>query len=379
MSSSNILKVKVINMKKNIAYKYRIYPNQAQQVLISKTFGCVRFIFNKMLGDRIAYYKETGLSLKNTPAKYKKEYEWLKEVDSLALANAQLHLDVAYKNFFRDKKVGFPKFKSKKHSSNSYTTNMVNNNIKLIGNKIYLPKLKGIRIKKHREIPENYKIKSVTVSKTPTNKYYVSILCEYEADVLENVGTNYLWLDYAMNGLYVASDNSRGDYPRFYRQLEKKLHREQRKLSKMIKGSNNYQKQKYKVAKVHEKITNSRKDYLHKTSHQIANEVDGVCIEDLNLQAMSKSMHFGKSVHDNGYGLFLNMLSYKLERQGKKLIRVDKFYPSSKTCSCCGYIKKELKLSDRIYECPQCGMVLDRDYNASINIKREGMRLASIY
>ena len=379
MSSSNILKVKVINMKKNIAYKYRIYPNQAQQVLISKTFGCVRFIFNKMLGDRLVYYKETGLSLKNTPAKYKKEYEWLKEVDSLALANAQLHLDVAYKNFFRDKKVGFPKFKSKKHSSNSYTTNMVNNNIKLIGNKIYLPKLKGIRIKKHREIPENYKIKSVTVSKTPTNKYYVSILCEYEADVLENVGTNYLGLDYAMNGLYVASDNRRGDYPRFYRQLEKKLHREQRKLSKMIKGSNNYRKQKYKVAKVHEKIANSRKDYLHKTSHQIANEVDGVCVEDLNMQAMSKSMHFGKSVHDNGYGLFLNMLSYKLERQGKKLIRVDKFYPSSKTCSCCGYIHKELKLSDRIYECPQCGMVIDRDYNASINIKKEGMRLASIY
>ena len=379
MSSNNILKVKVINIKKNIAYKYRIYPNQSQQVLISKTFGCVRFIFNKMLQDRIAYYKETGLSLQNTPAKYKKEYEWLKEVDSLALANAQLHLDVAYKNFFRDKKVGFPKFKSKKHSSNSYTTNMVNNNIKLIGNKIYLPKLKGIRIKKHREIPENYKIKSVTVSKTPTNKYYVSILCEYEADVLENVGTNYLGLDYAMNGLYVASDNRRGDYPRFYRQLEKKLHREQRKLTKMIKGSNNYGKQKYKVAKVHEKIANSRKDYLHKTSHQIANEVDGVCVEDLNMQSMSKSMHFGKSVHDNGYGLFLNMLSYKLERQGKKLIKIDKFYPSSKTCSCCGYIHKELKLSDRIYECPQCGMVLDRDYNASINIKREGMRLASIH
>ena len=130
---------------------------------------------------------------------------------------------------------------------------------------------------------------------------------------------------------------------------------------------------------MHEKISNCRKDYLHKTSHQIANEVDGVCVEDLNMQAMSKSMYFGKSVHDNGYGLFLNMLSYKLERQGKKLIKIDKFYPSSKTCSCCGYIKKELKLSDRIYECPQCGMVLDRDYNASINIKREGMRLASIH
>ena len=366
-------------MKKNIAYKNRIYPNKEQQLLISKTFGCVRFIFNKMLQERIDYYKETGLSLKNTPAKYKKEFEWLKEVDSLALANAQLHLDVAYKNFFRDKKVGFPKFKSKKHSSNSYTTNMVNNNIKLIGNKIYLPKLKGIRMKIHREIPSVYKIKSVTVSRTSTGKYYVSVLCEYESEVIENTGNNYLGLDYAMNGLYVASDNTCGDYPSFYRQLEKKLAREQRKLSKMTKGSNNYKKQKYKLAKVHEKIANCRKDFLHKTSYQIANEVDGVCVEDLNMQAMSKSMHFGKSVHDNGYGLFLNMLSYKLERQGKKLIKIDKFYPSSKTCSCCGYIHKELKLSDRIYECPQCGMVLDRDYNASINIKREGMRLASIH
>ena len=366
-------------MKKNKAYKYRIYPNNEQQILISKTFGCVRFIFNKMLEERIAYYKETGLSYKNTPAKYKKDYEWLKEVDSLALANAQLHLDAAYKNFFRDKKVGFPKFKSKKRSSDSYTTNMVNNNIKLIGNKIYLPKLKGIRIKRHREIPDGHKIKSVTVSRTPADKYYVSILCEYEAEATQHKGTDYLGLDYAMNGLYAASNNTRCDYPGFYRKLESKLHREQRKLSKMIKGSNNYRKQRIRVCKVHEKISNCRKDFLHKASYQIANDADGVCVEDLNMQAMSKSMNFGKSVHDNGYGMFLTLLSYKLEEKGKQLIRIDKFYPSSKTCSCCGYIHKELQLSHRIYECPQCGMKIDRDYNASINIQREGMRLAGIY
>ena len=255
---------------------------------------------------------------------------------------------------------------------------MVNNNIKLTEKMIYLPKIKGIKIKKHREIPEGYKIKSVTVSKTPTNKYYVSILCEYEVEVIENKGSNYIGLDYAMNGLYVASDNTRGDYPRFYRQLEEKLAREQRKLSRMTKGSNNYKKQKNRVAKVHEKIANCRKDFLHKTSHQIANEVDGVCVEDLNMQTMSKSLHFGISVHDNGYGMFLSMLSYKLEEQGKKLIKVDKFYPSSKTCSCCGYIKNDLKLSERIYECPQCGMILDRDYNASLNILKEGIRLVTI-
>ena len=186
MSSRNILKVKVINMKKNIAYKFRIYPNKEQRLLMGKTFGCVRFIFNKMLEDRIKYYNETGLYLNNTPAMYKKEFEWLKEVDSLALANAQMHLNVAYKNFFRDKKVGFPKFKAKKHSANTYTTNMVNNNIKLSEKEIYLPKLKGVKIKKHRGIPKDYMIKSVTISKTSTNKYFASILCEYQAEIIEN-------------------------------------------------------------------------------------------------------------------------------------------------------------------------------------------------
>lgn len=365
-------------MKKNIAYKMRIYPNRIQRELISKTFGCVRFVYNKMLEDRIDYYNKTGLSLLNTPAPYKKEYEWLKEVDSLALANAQLHLNTAFKNFYSNKNIGFPKYKSKKNHHDSYTTNMVNNNIRVIGNIIILPKLKGVKLKKHREIPDHYKLKSVTVSRTPTYKYYVSILFEYDEEVSANTGSDYLGIDYAMDGLYVASDKTFASYPKYYRQSLDKLKRESRKLSKMQKGSSNYKKQRIRLSKIHEKIANQRKDYLHRTSCQIANDYDGVCIESLHMQDLSQCLHFGKSVHDNGYGMFVSMLSYKLEAKGKRLIRIDKMYPSSKRCSYCGHIKKDLKLSDRLYICPKCRTVLDRDYNASLNILHEGLRLAHI-
>ena len=365
-------------MKRNIAYKMRIYPNKIQREIISKTFGCVRFVYNKMLEDRIKYYEETGLSLLNTPAPYKKEYEWLKEVDSLALANAQLHLNTAFKNFYSNRNSGFPKYKSKKNHHYSYTTNMVNNNIKLIGNTIVLPRLKGVKLKKHRHIPEHYKLKSVTVSMTPTHKYYVSILFEYEEEIVLNNGISYLGLDYAMDGLYVASDKTFAHYPKYYRQSLDKLKKEQRKLSKMVKGSSNYKKQRIRLSKIHEKISNQRIDFLHKSSNQIANEYDGVCIEDLNMQSLSQCLNFGKSVHDNGYGMFIDMLSYKLERQGKRLIKIDKMYPSSKRCSYCGNIKHDLKLSDRLYICPKCRTVIDRDYNASLNILHEGLRLASI-
>ena len=374
----NISKARVTKMKRNIAYKMRIYPDKMQREIISKTFGCVRFIYNRMLEDRIRYYEETGLSLLNTPAPYKKEYEWLKEVDSLALANAQMHLNTAFKNFYCSKNAGFPKYKSKKKHRYSYTTNKVNNNIRIIGNTIVLPKLKGVRLKKHRHIPEDYKLKSVTVSMTPAHKYYVSILFEYEEDTALNTGKNYLGLDYAMDGLYVASDKSFAHYPKYYRQSLDKLKKEQRRLSKMVKGSSNYKNQRIKLSKIHEKISSQRKDFLHKLSYQIANEYDGVCIEDLNMKSMSQCLNFGKSVHDNGYGMFIRMLSYKLESRGKKLVKIDRMYPSSKKCSYCGHIKDDLKLDDRLYICPECRTVIDRDYNASLNILHEGLRLASI-
>ena len=362
----------------NKAYKFRIYPNKEQQILFAKTFGCVRFIYNKMLGDKIEYYEKTKEKLKNTPAMYKNEFEWLKEIDSLALANAQQNLETAYNNFFRSPKVGFPKFKSKKHNHNSYTTNCVNNNIKLENGYLILPKVKSVNIKQHRQIPQDYKLKSVTVSLTPSGKYYASILFEYEKQIKQKEPKSFIGLDFSMQELYVASDNTVACYPRFYRQAQEKLAREQRKLSKMQKGGNNRNKQRIIVARVHEKVANQRKDFLHKLSKQITNAYDCVCIEDLNMKGMSQALNFGKSVSDNGWGMFTTFLKYKLEEQGKQLIKIDKWFPSSKMCSSCGAVKDILQLSERQYTCEYCGEVLNRDYNASINIKNEGMRIAFV-
>ena len=359
----------------NKAFKFRIYPNKEQQILMAKTFGCVRFIYNRMLTDRIEHYEETGESLANTPAQYKNEFEWLKEVDSLALANAQLNLNKAYKNFFRDKAIGFPNFKSKKSNHRSYTTNLVNGNIKLEGPYIKLPKLKNVKIKKHREVPDDYKLKSVTISRTPTGKYYASILYEYECEIKLVDPNIFLGLDFSMKELFVSSDGKSAQYPRYYRQALVKLQKEQRKLSKCQKGSSNRNKQRIKVAILHEKVANQRKDFLHKTSRQITNVTDVVCIEDLNMKGMSQALHFGKSVSDNGFGLFVSMLDYKLREQGKQLVKIDKWFPSSKMCSKCGEVKDVLLLSERIYYCKTCGARLDRDYNASINIRNEGMRI----
>ncbi len=366
-------------MKANKAYKFRIYPNAEQQVLFAKTFGCVRFIYNKMLSDKINYYHETKQKLNNTPAQYKSEFEWLKEVDSLALANAQMNLQKAYNNFFSSPKTGFPKFKSKHRSRKSYTTNNQKGSITLENGFLKLPKLVDlVKVKQHRQIPKDYKIKSVTISQTSSGKYYASILFEYENQVHEQPLQNFLGLDFSMHELYKDSNGNEPQYPRYYRKAEKRLAKEQRKLSLMQKGSANRNKQRIKVAKLHEKIANQRKDFLHKQSRQIANTYDCVCIEDLNMQAMSQSLNFGKSVLDNGWGMFTAFLKYKLEEQGKRLVKVDRFFASSQTCSCCGYKNSATKnLSIREWNCPECGTHHDRDVNAAINIRNEGMRLVS--
>ena len=360
----------------NKAYKFRIYPNAEQKVLFAKTFGCVRFIYNKMLADKIEHYNKTKEKLNNTPAQYKKEFPWLKEVDSLALANAQLNLQTAYKNFFENPQTGFPKFKSKKINKKSYTTNFVNNNITLSDGKLKLPKIGYVRVKQHREVPSEYKLKSVTISQTPSGKYYASVLFEYENQVFQIAPQNFLGLDFSMHELYVDSNGNEPEYSRYYRKSEQKLKREQRKLSLMQKGSNNRDKQRIKVAKLHEKVANQRKDFLHKQSRQITNVYDCVCIEDLNMKAMSQSLNFGKSVSDNGWGMFTQFLQYKLAEQGKILVKIDKYFASSQTCSCCGYKNPETKdLSVREWVCPKCGIHHDRDVNAAINIRNEGMRV----
>ncbi|SFS32743.1 putative transposase [Succinivibrio dextrinosolvens] len=358
------------------AYKFRIYPDEKQKELFVKTFGCVRSIYNKMLADKIEHYKKTQKMLNNTPAQYKKNFPYFKEVDSLALANAQINLQTAYKNFFNNPKTGFPNFKSKKNTRRSYTTNLVKNNIELKSGKLKLPKVGFVKIKQHREIPEGYILKAVTISQNGSGKFFASILFKYEHEVIHKEPKSFLGMDYSMHDLYVDSEGNKGEYERFYRKSEQKLKREQRKLSLMKKGSKNRAKQRIKVAKVHEKIANSRKDFLQKKSRQIANVYDCVCIENLDMKGMSQSLNFGKSVHDNAFGRFTELLSYKLEEQGKYLVKVDRFYPSSQLCSVCGYKNKETKdLSIREWICPQCGTSHDRDINAAVNLRNEGKRL----
>ena len=364
-------------MKYNKAYKYRIYPNKEQEELIHKTFGCTRFVFNKILGKAKEIYEVEKKNKIITPANLKKEFEFLKEVDSLALANAQLNVKTSFTNFFK-KRAKFPKFKSKRNSRKSYTTNNVNNSIRIENNKLKLPKLGYIKIKLHREIPKEHKLKAVTVSREPNGAYYVSILTEFEAYIEPvSLDNNIVGLDFSMKELFVSSDNQRADYPRFFRKLESKLVKEQRILSRRKKGSNNWNKQKKKVSSLHQKIKNSRKDFLHKLSTELIEKYNAISIEDLNMKGMSQALKFGKSVADNGWGMFVSMLQYKAIFTGKTIVKIDKFYPSSKTCSCCGAIKTDLKLSDRTFVC-NCGFSIDRDYNASINIKNEGMNLLAV-
>ena len=369
---------------KHKAYKFRIYPNESQKVLLAKTFGCVRLVYNHYLDLKNKSYEENRKSPPYTECasdlvQLKKEKEFLKEVDSIALQQSLRHLDNAYKNFFRDKKVGYPRFKSKKSHQHSYTTVCINNNIKLEDGKITLPKVGKVSIKQHRSIPKNYQLKSATVSLTSTDKYYVSLLYEFEENIQKVEIEKVIGLDYSMHDLFVASEEDvqvDQKHLHHYRKSLEQLAKEQRILSHRKKGSKRYEKQRIKVAKIHEKIANQRKDILHKSSRQIANAYDLVCVEDLNMKNMSQALNFGKSVTDNGWGMFVRFLEYKLEDLGKQLVKIDKWFPSSKTCHICGCINEELTLNIREWECPICHYVHHRDQNAAQNIKKEGMRIA---
>lgn len=368
--------------KQHKAFKFRMFPSNKQEKLIIKTFGCVRFVYNKMLAEREETYleykddKETLKKIKfPTPAKYKSEYLFLKEVDAFALANAQMNLQKAYNNFFA-KRTKFPKFKSRKNKQ-SYTTNLVHGNIELKEGYIKLPKLRLVKIKQHREIPNNYRIKSCTISKTSSGKYFISVLTEYEKEIKYVAIQKVVGLDFAMNGLYVESENGKkANYPRFYRQSLDKLAKEQRILSNRKKGSKRWEKQRLKIAKLQEKTANQRKNFLHHKSKELSSNYDAVIIESLNMKGMSRTLRLGKSVYDNGWGMFTTFLSYKLEEQGKQLVHIDRWFPSTKRCSSCGK-EKAIALSERTYKCT-CGYIADRDYNSAINIKNEGLRLLAL-
>ena len=363
----------------NKAIKYRLYPTKEQEEMFAKTFGCCRKIWNLMLNDKIEHYRATKEMLQTTPAKYKKmnQYKYLKEVDSLALANVQLHLQTAYKNFFRDKKIGFPKFKSAKHSRRTYTTNNQNGTVALTDKGIKLPKIGIVKAKIHRQPDMDWKIKSATVSQDSDGKFYASILYEYEQTINQvPMSDNVIGLDYKSDGLYADSNGNVCGSPKYYRKSQKKLARLQRQLSRKEKGSNNRNKARLKVAKLQKHTANQRLDFLHKKSTEIANQYDVVCVETLDMKNMSnKGFGNGKATLDNGYGLFLTMLEYKLSDRGKYFVKVDKWYPSSQLCYCCGRQHKEMKnLLARQFVC-DCGYTNDRDVNASLNIKKEGLRL----
>ena len=368
----------------NKAIKYRVYPSDEQAVMFVKTFGCCRKVYNLMLNDKLESYKTTGKFVYVTPAMYKKEYLYLKEVDSLALANVQLNLQKAFRNCFdksRKKQNGFPKFKSAKHSRKSYTTNNQKGTVAIIGNTIKLPKIGKVKAVIHRKPETDWTVKSATVSQESDGAFYISVLFEFERNIIQiTKSDNVIGLDYKSDGLYMDSNGNIGSNHRYYRESHEKLAKEQRRLSRKTGSkknqpkSKNYLKQLKKVNKIHRHITNQRIDNLHKLSTEIANQVDAVCVESLDMKAMSnKGFGNGKATLDNGYGIFLNMLEYKLSDRGKYFIKVDKWYPSSQICSCCGNQKK-ITLADRIYKC-SCGLEIDRDYNAAINIKNEGLRI----
>lgn len=362
------------------AIKYRLYPTKKQQEIFAKSFGCCRKIWNLMLADKKAYYEEHQKMLQTTPAQYKDEYPYLREVDSLALANVQMQLQQAFKNALSNKKFGYPKFKSKKRCRKaSYTTNCQHNSIELSDQAVKLPKVGWVKAKVHRKPQTTWKLKSATISRTASGKYFVALLFEYEEQIPQVMLSeeNAVGLDYKSDGFYCSSDNEVCGSPKYYRKAHKKLAREQRRLSKRVKGSQNYWKQKQKVARVQEHIANQRKDFCHKQSTAIAKSYDIVCVESLNMRSMSnKGFGNGKATLDNGWGMFLLFLEYKLRNRGKALVKVDKWYPSSQICHDCGTIHPELKdLSIREWDCPDCGAHHDRDYNAALNIRDEGLRV----
>ena len=365
-------------MKRNKAVKFRLYPTHEQEVFFSKTFGCCRFIYNKMLAERKESYELNSESISRTPAELKIEFPFLKEVDSKALASEWVNLNNAYKNFFRDKRVSFPQFKSKKNDRKSYKTFLSKTKaFDTSGKFVKLPKIGLVRCKICREIPSDWKIKSATISQSPTGKFYVSILCEYDVEINTIVPdrNNAIGIDYKSNGFGVTSEGEILSNHRYFRENQSKLSREQRRLSRKKKNSKNFKKQRMRVALVHEHISNCRLDQAHQLSHLLAEKYDVVCLEDINLQNIARSLNLGKSTNDNGFGMFRNFLQYKMEERGKYLVYIDKWDATSTVCSECGVYHKDIvnSVSVREWICPDCGAHHDRDINAAKNILRLGL------
>lgn len=358
------------------AYKFRIYPNGEEEVLINKHFGCTRFIYNWGLNLKNETYQKEKKNLGRfaiqaeiPKMKKTEEYEWLKEVNSQSLQASLQHLDVAYTSFFRNKK-GFPKFKSK-HDNNKSFEVPSKTIIDVKNKRISIPKFKqGIKARLHRTIPKKGKIKTSTVSMNPSGQYFISILVEEpikEKKYKKPTMKNSVGVDLGIKDFATLSNGEKIENPRFLKKNLEKLKKAQRKLSKKAKGSNNRKKQRIKVARLHNKIANMRNDFLHKLTTKLVSENQAICLEDLNVKGMIKNHNLAQAIQDVSWSKFNTLLEYKAEWNSVSILRIGRFEPSSKMCSC-GVINKDLKLSDRTWACKDCGTSHDRDILASQNI-----------